>query len=92
MSQFIDLSLIHIYVSEPIDAFTKLKFEADFQRLSPGGAISYVEVPNMQDNLEAVMSVLQFIYDNIMYAELNTKSDYCQAVSYTHLLQMCPCV
>ena len=75
----------HVHVSEPIDAFTKLKFEADFQRLSPGGAISYVEVPNMQDNLEAVMSVLQFIYDNIMYAELNTKSDYCQAVSYTHL-------
>ena len=68
----------HVHVSEPIDAFTKLKFEADFQRLSPGGAISYVEVPNMQDNLEAVMSVLQFIYDNIMYAELNTKSDYCQ--------------
>ena len=62
----------HVHVSEPIDAFTKLKFEADFQRLSPGGAISYVEVPNMQDNLEAVMSVLQFIYDNIMYAELNT--------------------
>ena len=72
----------HVHVSEPIDAFTNLKFEADFQRLSPGGAISYVEVPNMQDNLEAVMSVLQFIYDNIMYAELNTKSDYCQVCGY----------
>ena len=72
----------HVHVSEPIDAFTKLKFEGDFQRLSPGGAISYVEVPNMQDNLEAVMSVLQFIYDNIMYAELNTKSDYCQVCGY----------
>ena len=72
----------HVHVSEPIDAFTKLKFEADFQRLSPGGAISYMEVPNMQDNLEAVMSVLQFIYDNIMYAELNTKSDYCQVCGY----------
>ena len=72
----------HVHVSEPIDAFTKLKFESEFQRLSPGGAISYVEVPNMQDNLEAVMSVLQFIYDNIMYAELNTKSDYCQVCGY----------
>ena len=72
----------HVHVSEQIDAFTKLKFESDFQRLSPGGAISYVEVPNMQDNLEAVMSVLQFIYDNIMYAELNTKSDYCQCCGY----------
>ena len=72
----------HVHVSEPIDAFTKLKFESDFQRLSPGGAISYVEVPNMQDNLEAVISVLQFIYDNIMYAELNTKSDYCQCCGY----------
>ncbi len=72
----------HVHVSEPIDAFTKLKFESEFQRLSPGGAISYVEVPNMQDNLEAVMSVLQFIYDNIMYAELNTKSDYCQCCGY----------
>ena len=72
----------HVHVSEQIDAFTKLKFESDFQRLSPGGAISYVEVPNMQDNLEAVMSVLQFIYDNIMYAELNTKSDYCQSCGY----------
>ena len=72
----------HVHVSEQIDAFTKLKFESDFQRLSPGGAISYVEVPNMQDNLEAVMSVLQFISDNIMYAELNTKSDYCQCCGY----------
>ena len=72
----------HVHVSEQIDAFTKLKFESEFQKLSPGGAISYVEVPNMQDNLEAVMSVLQFIYDTIMYAELNTKSDYCQCCGY----------
>ena len=72
----------HVHVSEHIDAFTKLKFESEFQKLSPGGAISDVEVPNMQDNLEAVMSVLQFIYDNIMYAELNTKSDYCQCCGY----------
>ena len=72
----------HVHVSEQIDAFTKLKFESDFQRLSPGGAISSGEVPNMQDNLEAVISVLQFIYDNIMYAELNTKSDYCQVCGY----------
>ena len=72
----------HVHVAEQIEAFTKLKFESDFQRLSPGGAISYVEVPNMQDNLEAVISVLQFIYDNIMYAELNTKSDYCQVCGY----------
>ena len=72
----------HVHVSEHIDAFTKLKFESEFQKLSPGGAISYVEVPNMQDNLEAVMSVLQFIYNNIMYAELNTKSDYCQCCGY----------
>ena len=72
----------HVHVSEHIDAFTKLKFESEFQKLSPGGAISYVVVPNMQDNLEAVMSVLQFIYDNIMYAELNTKSDYCQCCGY----------
>ena len=72
----------HVHVTEPIDAFTKLKFEAEFQKLSPGGAISYVEVPNMQDILVAVMSVLQFIYDNIMYAELNTKSDYCQVCGY----------
>ncbi|MGO5204273.1 anaerobic ribonucleoside-triphosphate reductase [Parolsenella catena] len=72
----------HVNVRESIDAFTKLKFESEFQRLSPGGAISYVEVPNMQDNLEAVMSVLHYIYDNIMYAELNTKSDYCQVCGY----------
>lgn len=72
----------HVHVGEEIDAFTKLKFESEFQRLSPGGAISYVEVPNMQDNLEAVVSLLQFIYDNIMYAELNTKSDYCQCCGY----------
>ncbi len=72
----------HVHVTEKIDAFPKLKFESEFQRLSPGGAISYVEVPNMQDNLEAVIKVMQFIYDNIMYAELNTKSDYCQVCGY----------
>jgi ribonucleoside-triphosphate reductase len=72
----------HVHVSEEIDAFTKLQFESEFQRLSPGGAISYVEVPNMQDNLEAVVSVMQYIYDHIMYAELNTKSDYCQECGY----------
>ena len=72
----------HVHVSETIDAFTKLAFESQFQRLSPGGAISYVEVPNMQDNLEAVVSAMRFIYDNIMYAELNTKSDYCQECGY----------
>ena len=72
----------HVHVTEKIDAFTKLKFESEFQKLSPGGAISYVEVPNMQDNLEAVIKVMQFIYDNIMYAELNTKSDYCQVCGY----------
>ena len=72
----------HVHVTEQIDAFTKLKFESEFQRLSPGGAISYVEVPNMQDNLEAVIKVMQFIYDNIMYAELNTKSDYCQVCGW----------
>ena len=72
----------HVHVAEDIDAFTKLKFESEFQKLSPGGAISYVEVPNMQDNLEAVMSLLGFIYDNIMYAELNTKSDYCQECGF----------
>ena len=72
----------HVHVSEEIDAFTKLQFESQFQKLSPGGAISYVEVPDMQDNLEAVISVLQFIYDNIMYAELNTKYDYCQECGY----------
>ena len=72
----------HVHVTEKIDAFTKLKFESEFQRLSPGGDISYVEVHNMQDNLEAVIKVMQFIYDNIMYAELNTKSDYCQVCGY----------
>ena len=72
----------HVHVTEKIDAFTKLPLESEFQRLSPGGAISYVEVPNMQDNLEAVIKVMQFIYDNIMYAELNTKSDYCQVCGY----------
>ncbi len=78
----------HVHVSEKIDAFTKLKFESQFQRLSPGGAISYVEVPNMQDNIEAVITVLQFIYDNIMYAELNTKSDYCQVCGYDGEIQI----
>ena len=72
----------HVHVTEPIDAFSKLKFESEFQKLSPGGAISYVEVPNMQDNIPAVLSVMQFIYDNIMYAELNTKSDYCECCGY----------
>ena len=72
----------HVHVSEPIDAFTKLRFEAEFQQLSPGGAISYVEVPNMQQNIDAVLELMQFIYDNIMYAELNTKSDYCQICGY----------
>ena len=78
----------HVNVRENIDAFTKLKFESEFQRLSPGGAISYVEVPNMQDNLEAVVRVMQFIYDNIMYAELNTKSDYCQVCGYDGEIQI----
>ncbi len=78
----------HVHVTEQIDAFTKLKFESEFQQLSPGGAISYVEVPNVQDNLEAVMSVLQFIYDNIMYAELNTKSDYCSCCGYDGEIQV----
>ena len=72
----------HVHVSEHIDAFTKLRFEAEFQQLSPGGAISYVEVPNMQNNIDAVLEVMQFIYENIMYAELNTKSDYCQVCGY----------
>lgn len=72
----------HVHVAEEIDAFTKLKFESEFQALSPGGAISYVEVPNMQDNIPAVLNVMKFIYDNIMYAELNTKSDYCQCCGY----------
>ena len=78
----------HVHVTEPIDAFTKLRFESEFQRLSPGGAISYVEVPDMQDNLEAVISVMQYIYDHIMYAELNTKSDYCQVCGYDGEIQI----
>ena len=80
----------HVHVTEKIDAFTKLKFESEFQKLSPGGAISYVEVPNMQDNLEAVIKVMQFIYENIMYAELNTKSDYCQVCGYDGEIQIVP--
>ena len=78
----------HVHVTEKIDAFTKLKFEAQFQHLSPGGAISYVEVPNMQNNIPAVIAVMQHIYDNIMYAELNTKSDYCQVCGYTGEIQI----
>ncbi len=78
----------HVHVTEEIDAFTKLRFESEFQRLSPGGAISYVEVPNMQDNIEAVIKVMQYIYDNIMYAELNTKSDYCQCCGYDGEIQV----
>ena len=91
----------HVHVTEEIDAFEKLKFEAQFQKLSPGGAISYVEVPNLQNNLEAVLSVMQYIYDNIMYAELNTKSDYCQKCGFSGEIQIveedgklvweCPC-
>ncbi len=79
----------HVHVTEPIDAFEKLELESKFQALSPGGAISYVEVPNMQNNLEAVLSVMRFIYDNIMYAELNTKSDYCQACGYDGEIEIC---
>ena len=78
----------HVHVTEEIDAFTKLSFESEFQRLSPGGAISYVEVPNMQDNIPAVLSVMQYIYDHIMYAELNTKSDYCQCCGYNGEIQV----
>ena len=78
----------HVHVSEKIDAFTKLKFESEFQQLSPGGAISYVEVPNMQDNIPAVISVMQYIYENIMYAELNTKSDFCQVCGYDGEIQI----
>ena len=92
----------HVHVSEEIDAFTKLKFESEFQQLSPGGAISYVEVPNMQNNIPAVLAVMKFIYENIMYAELNTKSDYCQVCGYDGEIQIqtdesgklvweCPC-
>ncbi len=78
----------HVHVTEEIDAFTKLKFESEFQQLSPGGAISYVEVPNMQNNIPAVLSVMKFIYENIMYAELNTKSDYCQVCGYDGEIQI----
>ena len=78
----------HVHVTEKIDAFSKLKFESDFQKLSPGGAISYVEVPNLQDNIEAVIEVMKFIYDNIMYAELNTKSDYCECCGYDGEIQI----
>ena len=78
----------HVHVSEEIDAFTKLRFEADFQQLSPGGAISYVEVPNMQHNIDAVLELMKYIYDNIMYAELNTKSDYCQECGFDGEIQI----
>ena len=78
----------HVHVSEKIDAFTKLKFESEFQQLSPGGAISYVEVPNMQNNIPAVLEIMKYIYDNIMYAELNTKSDYCQVCGYDGEIQI----
>ena len=78
----------HVHVAEKIDAFTKLKFESEFQRLSPGGAISYVEVPNMQNNIPAVLQVMKYIYENIMYAELNTKSDYCQCCGYDGEIQI----
>ncbi len=78
----------HVHVSEPIDAFTKLKFESEFQRLSPGGAISYVEVPDMKSNIDAVLSLLNYIYDNIMYAEINTKSDFCQVCGYDGEIQI----
>lgn len=78
----------HVHVTEPINAFAKLEFEAQFQHLSPGGAISYIEVPNMQQNLDAVLEVMQFIYNNIIYAELNTKSDYCQCCGYNGEIQI----
>ncbi len=78
----------HVHVAEKIDAFQKLKFEAEFQKLSPGGAVSYVEVPNMQNNIPAVLTVMQYIYENIMYAELNTKSDYCECCGYTGEIQI----
>lgn len=78
----------HVHVTEKINAFEKLKFESQFQELSAGGAISYVEVPNMQDNIEAVLQVIKFIYDNIMYAELNTKSDYCMECGYSGEIQI----
>ena len=79
----------HVHVSEEIDAFTKLKFESEFQALSPGGAISYVEVPNMNNNIDAVLGVMQYIYENIMYAELNTKSDYCQECGFDGEIKIC---
>ena len=79
----------HVHVAEEIDAFTKLRFESEFQQLSPGGAISYVEVPNMQQNIDAVLELMKFIYDNIMYAELNTKSDYCQCCGYDGEISIC---
>ena len=78
----------HVHVTENIDAFEKLKFESQFQRLSPGGAISYVEVPDMMNNIPAVLSVMQFIYEHLMYAELNTKSDYCQECGYTGQIEI----
>ena len=78
----------HVHVSEPINAFDKLEFEAEFQKLSPGGAISYIEVPDMQQNIPAVLSVMQFIYEHIMYAELNTKSDYCEICGYDGEIQI----
>jgi ribonucleoside-triphosphate reductase len=78
----------HVHVTEEIDAFEKLKFESQFQALSPGGAISYVEVPNMEDNIDAVLTIMEYIYDNIMYAELNTKSDYCQVCGFTGQIQI----
>lgn len=80
----------HVHVAEKIDAFTKLKFESEFQKLSPGGAISYIEIPNMDHNLQAVIQVIQFIYDNIMYAELNTKSDYCQVCGFDGEIKIVP--
>ena len=78
----------HVNVREKIDAFKKLKFESEFQKLSPGGAISYIEVPNMQNNIPAVLTVMQYIYNNIMYAELNTKSDYCEVCGYDGEIQI----
>ena len=78
----------HVHVTEPIDAFTKLSFESEFQALSPGGAISYIEVPNMNHNIPAVISVIQYIYENIMYAELNTRSDYCQVCGFEGEVQI----
>ena len=78
----------HVHVTEEINAFEKLKFEAQFQRLSPGGAISYVEVPNMENNIDAVLDLMKYIYNNIMYAELNTKSDYCQECGYTGQIEI----